>query len=263
MSNEAITSPTIPPSIPLTFGQFYTWPAGGRSSDALGGLISNDAGNVVQIAVRVIPVGGSTPSGTPALLATDYVLTPGASIAGIGLAPPGTSGTSIQGIYLFPVQSGSPRAWLSDVLSECPPAVVPYGGIASAQPVSSSQLPSSLAPSGGLLVSPPALTLSSLYLLGVSASPTASGYFVDLNGNQVGTSFSGTILLGNGTNNPQTLAGLYGTSIPAGAIGVYLHLGGNIYWAVSTSSTDFKANYARYPQLIADPQYNTFGTVAQ
>lgn len=129
MCTPAVLSPTVPPSIALTFGQFYLWPGGSdRSLSAVGGLITNDAGNSVGIAVRIIQTGGSAPSGTPVLIGTDYLLFPGTSIVGIGLAPPGTVNTEILGIYLFPVSNGIPTAWLSDVLSECPPGVVEYGG---------------------------------------------------------------------------------------------------------------------------------------
>jgi hypothetical protein len=106
------------------------------------------------------------------------------------------------------------------------------------------------------------LNLSNLYMLGAGGNVTATGYFVDTYGNQLGVSFSGTILQGNGSNSPQSLAGLYGQATPAGAAGVWLVLSGNIRWMVGTSSTDFKTNYANYPLSIAGPDYNTFGKVA-
>lgn len=95
-----------------------------------------------------------------------------------------------------------------------------------------------------------------LYFLGVAATSTMTGYFVDLNGAMVGTSFTKALNTGSGSADPQNFYAIYGKNVPDSAVGFVGQISGqSAYVAVIGDSNqaaqlaDFKANYARYPQL--------------
>lgn len=105
--------------------------------------------------------------------------------------------------------------------------------------------------------------LSTIRMLSVSGTVTATGYFVDERGVRVGVSFSGSIPAASaGSQAPVDFADLSGAALPSGAVGARVVLSGPIYWDASSedkSTSDFKANPTRFGQAINSPEYNAFG----
>lgn len=107
-------------------------------------------------------------------------------------------------------------------------------------------------------------TISDVRLLGVSASVTVKGYFVNGAGRRVGVSFSGTALQADGVNAPRTLATIAGVTLDSEATGAIItYLSGEAYVDSypAGGTDDFKANYASYPYLRAGKRRITFGRV--
>ncbi len=90
--------------------------------------------------------------------------------------------------------------------------------------------------------------IANFWFLGVAGSVTATGFFVDAQGRRTGGSFSTTIPVANGSNDPVRIA-----SVPADAVGAIVRLSGATHFDLSQDAfgTDFKTNYARYPQYAS------------
>lgn len=108
--------------------------------------------------------------------------------------------------------------------------------------------------------------LNSIYLLGVGGAVSAPGHFVDGSGNQVGVSFAGTTAIPGAGGTPKKLTTLYtGGVVPSGAVGARIRLSADVYMATISDGdgvalADFTTNYANYPKVIADPEWNEFGS---
>ena len=99
--------------------------------------------------------------------------------------------------------------------------------------------------------------LSDYLFLGVGGAVVVTGIFKNEYGTQVGVGFTYSVPQANGTNNPVTLATMYAAALPSTAeqMDLMVAASGAIYYATSTDATvtaDFKANYAKYPQLLDD-----------
>lgn len=103
------------------------------------------------------------------------------------------------------------------------------------------------------------------FLAQVGTVNVSGGHFVDEGGRQVGSSFTGSIPIGDGNQNPVSFLDIAGlTAYPDGAVRVRMIFDNPVWWAAvsgvgAPAVTDFKANYARYPIEINDPSYNVFG----
>lgn len=90
--------------------------------------------------------------------------------------------------------------------------------------------------------------LSWYWFLGQGGAATVSGFYVDINGNQVGNSFSLSVSVADGSNNPVQL-----TSIPTEAVGALIRITTNaVYYSIWNGESflpDFETNYANYPQM--------------
>jgi len=100
--------------------------------------------------------------------------------------------------------------------------------------------------------------LTDYLFLGVGGAVTVTGYFQDEYGVQKGVAFTYSVPQANGTNNPVTFATIFGAALPSTAEQVQFMLAasGAVYYSAgaadATITADFKANYARYPQLLDD-----------
>lgn len=104
------------------------------------------------------------------------------------------------------------------------------------------------------------LPLSNLLFLGVNASVTISGFFINNAMVQTGSSFTATILQGSGSNNPSAMSDIYAQALPTDATAASVIITGDVYWALSNGSTaDFKANYVNYPKFLAGDGYIPLG----
>lgn len=102
--------------------------------------------------------------------------------------------------------------------------------------------------------------VNAYWLLGVSGTVTATGFFIDKHHNRIGDAFSTSIPQADGESDPVRIA----ASIPDNAVGACLRLSGDVYFDLNGSPSaadDFKSNYGLYPKLIADPEFNSFGRV--
>ena len=87
--------------------------------------------------------------------------------------------------------------------------------------------------------------------LGDAGSVTLTGFFVTRDGRQTGNSITLTVPLGNGTNDSITLG-----TIPTDACGFVGNSSAGLRFQICATNdasliADFKANYARYPLLVA------------
>lgn len=85
------------------------------------------------------------------------------------------------------------------------------------------------------------------WFLGVSGSVTCTGYWLNIQGERTGNSFSTTINAASG-NDPLRAA----LDPPANAVGAVVSFTGAVYYDIHRGGKfdgDFKANYARYGQL--------------
>ena len=96
------------------------------------------------------------------------------------------------------------------------------------------------------------------------APGTANGYGVDEYGNRCTNSFSLVIGAAGTPTNLVQQATAQSVAMPIGMVGMILKLSGPVYFDYWNGLTDadFAANYANYPSLINDPQYDTFGRVS-
>lgn len=106
--------------------------------------------------------------------------------------------------------------------------------------------------------------IDAIRFLSPSGTLTLKGYYVDWLGYQTGVSFSLSIPVGNGSNDPVGFE--TALAMPADAVGVVGILSGDAYITYCGTKTaelaDFKANYANYPKAISlTPYANTFGRV--
>jgi hypothetical protein len=99
--------------------------------------------------------------------------------------------------------------------------------------------------------------LANYLFLGVGGAVTVTGIFKDEYGVQQGVGFTYSVPAGDGTNNPVTLATMYGAALPSTAeqADIMVAASGAVWYAAATDATttaDFKANYAKYPTLLDD-----------
>lgn len=123
-----------------------------------------------------------------------------------------------------------------------------------------------------LLVSrtPQSAPLSAYRFSGVSGSVTLTGYYVDATGVQTGKSITLTIPQANSATDPVGFASATYLAPPGGeapipddAVGFVGRLSGDVYCATcggkATETADFKAQFAGYQVVIAEPNRNRFG----
>ena len=100
--------------------------------------------------------------------------------------------------------------------------------------------------------------LTDYLFLGVGGAVTVTGIFKNEYGTQVGVGFTYSVPQANGTNNPVTLATMYGAALPSTAeqMDLMVAASGAVYYSAGAAdagiTADFKANYAKYPTLIDD-----------
>lgn len=265
MADTSLTNipPVLVPSNPivLTFGAWSEWTDRIQASPA--GNMTNPSYNGQNLYLCVIPGTGNAPSNPPSSGEATEIILPGQSWVGTDLG-------AAQRVFVAPVSTGSPIAQPYDVLEGFPAGLVAYGGAvgsfafatAANQTLEINALDAIETNTAQLSLN--YIDITKLNFLGQTAAVTVGVVFVDTSSNQLSASEPLTIPLANGSTAAVALTSISG-GIPTGAVGIYMTFptgSSSIIFCPTASASDMETNYARYPVLIADPQYVTFGKVA-